>query len=93
MESDKDAENRQMAILNFHAMTETSDSEIATKYLAANNWDVTVRFRTSTLTLESGGAIRQRECSEPEHWRRKPCARATARAGPSSYRPHDVTAN
>jgi len=42
MEKVKDQDQMQMAILNFQAMTETSDQELAARYLASNHWDESV---------------------------------------------------
>lgn len=36
-----DSEEKIMAILNFQAMTESSDEEMAIRYLSNNAWDVT----------------------------------------------------
>lgn len=35
------SEETLMTILNFQAMTETSDQELAVRYLSGNDWDVT----------------------------------------------------
>jgi len=47
----KTSEEMQMAILNFQAMTETNDQEIAVKFLSQNNWDETVYFIYSAIFL------------------------------------------
>lgn len=42
IKKNEEEDQEQIAILNFQAMTETSDQELALKYLTQHNFDVTV---------------------------------------------------
>jgi len=82
MEKTKANDPSDMAILDFEAMAETTDPNIAIKYLTQNGWDVTVPSFILKV-IESGGAICFREGGKSTYECSCKATTSTSNNGPS----------